>query len=173
MLSTLRSATQSIFAKILLLLLVASFAVWGVSGVFVAGAGNATVEFGKTSVSLLDHRLAYDLQVNNLSRQLGQRITREQARSFGIEVEAISAQRAGEMYPLLRTDDLQGAIWIPGDGKANPADLTMSLAKGARNRGVKIVEGLYADSLGPAGSGADTIEGMLLANAEKIVEALR
>jgi 4-methylaminobutanoate oxidase (formaldehyde-forming) len=64
------------------------------------------------------------------------------ARSFGIEVEAISAQRAGETYPLLRTDDLQGAIWIPGDGKANPADLTMSLAKGARNRGVKIVEGV-------------------------------
>ncbi len=64
------------------------------------------------------------------------------ARSFGIEVEAISAQRAGEMYPLLRTDDLQGAIWIPGDGKANPADLTMSLAKGARNCGVKIVEGV-------------------------------
>ncbi|MCA9822889.1 MAG: zinc ABC transporter substrate-binding protein, partial [Dehalococcoidia bacterium] len=43
----------------------------------------------------------------------------------------------------------------------------------AKDTGVKIVEGLYADSLGPAGSGADTIEGMLLANAEKIVEALR
>src|SRR3954451_15952477 len=39
------------------------------------------------------------------------------ARSFGVEVELISAQRAGELYPLLRTDDLQGAIWIPGDGK--------------------------------------------------------
>ena len=63
------------------------------------------------------------------------------ARSFGVEVEVISAQRAGELFPLLRIDDLQGAIWIPGDGKANPADLTMSLAKGARNRGVKIVEG--------------------------------
>lgn len=62
------------------------------------------------------------------------------ARSFGVEVEVIGAQRAGELYPLLRTDDLQGGLWIPGDGKANPADLTMSLAKGARNRGVKIVE---------------------------------
>ncbi len=62
------------------------------------------------------------------------------ARSFGVEVEVISAQRAGELYPLLRTKDLQGGLWIPGDGKANPADLTMSLAKGARNRGVKIVE---------------------------------
>ena len=32
----------------------------------------------------------------------------------------------------LRTDDLSGAVWIPGDGKANPTDLTQSLAKGAR-----------------------------------------
>ena len=62
------------------------------------------------------------------------------ARSFGVDVEIISPKRAGELYPILRTDDLQGAIWIPGDGKANPADLTMSLAKGARNRGVKVLE---------------------------------
>ena len=62
------------------------------------------------------------------------------ARSFGVEVEVISAQRAGELYPLLRTDDLHGGLWIPGDGKANPADLCMSLAKGARNRGVTVVE---------------------------------
>ena len=48
--------------------------------------------------------------------------------------------KAGELFPVLRTDDLAGAIWIPGDGKANPADLTMSLAKGARMRGVKIAE---------------------------------
>jgi 4-methylaminobutanoate oxidase (formaldehyde-forming) len=63
------------------------------------------------------------------------------ARSFGVECEEISPARAGDMFPPLRTDDLAGAIWIPGDGKANPADLTMSLAKGARNRGVKVVEG--------------------------------
>ena len=62
------------------------------------------------------------------------------AKSFGVEVEEISPQHAGELYPVMRTDDLQGAIWIPGDGKANPADLAMSLAKGARNGGVRIVE---------------------------------
>ena len=62
------------------------------------------------------------------------------ARSFGVEVEVIDAQRAGDLYPLLRTDDLHGGLWIPGDGKANPADLTMSLAKGARKRGVKVIE---------------------------------
>ena len=62
------------------------------------------------------------------------------ARSFGVECEEISPARAGELFAPLRTDDLAGAIWIPGDGKANPADLCMSLAKGARLRGVTIVE---------------------------------
>jgi glycine cleavage system aminomethyltransferase T/glycine/D-amino acid oxidase-like deaminating enzyme len=64
------------------------------------------------------------------------------ARSFGVECHLITPQEAGEKYPVMRTDDLQGAIWLPGDGKANPADLCMSLAKGARNRGVKMVEGV-------------------------------
>ncbi len=64
------------------------------------------------------------------------------ARSFGVEVQLITPKEAGDLYPVMRTDDLQGAIWIPGDGKANPADLCMSLAKGARNRGVRMVEGI-------------------------------
>ena len=64
------------------------------------------------------------------------------ARSFGIEVDVISPREAGDLWPPMRTDDLHGALWIPGDGKANPADLAMSLAKGARQRGVRIVEGV-------------------------------
>ncbi len=63
------------------------------------------------------------------------------ARSFGVEVQLITPREAGDRVPVMRTDDLHGAIWIPGDGKANPADLCMSLAKGARNRGVKVLEG--------------------------------
>jgi 4-methylaminobutanoate oxidase (formaldehyde-forming) len=62
------------------------------------------------------------------------------AKSFGIEFEFVSPAEAGKIYPLLRTDDLAGAVWIPGDGKANPTDLTQSLARGARMRGVRIVE---------------------------------
>ena len=64
------------------------------------------------------------------------------ARSFGVECHLISPGEVAERYPIMRTDDLQGGIWLPGDGKANPADLCMSLAKGARNRGVKIHEGI-------------------------------
>ncbi|MDB5874907.1 MAG: FAD-dependent oxidoreductase [Ramlibacter sp.] len=64
------------------------------------------------------------------------------ARSFGVECHEISPAQALERYPILRIDDLQGALWLPGDGKANPADLCMSLAKGARKRGVKVMEGV-------------------------------
>ena len=39
-----------------------------------------------------------------------------------------------ELWPVMRVDDLVGAIWLPGDGKVNPTDLTLALAKGARLR---------------------------------------
>jgi 4-methylaminobutanoate oxidase (formaldehyde-forming) len=65
------------------------------------------------------------------------------AASFGVEFEFVSPARAGEIAPILRIDDLTGAVWIPGDGKANPTDLTQSLARGARLRGARIVEGVH------------------------------
>jgi glycine cleavage system aminomethyltransferase T/glycine/D-amino acid oxidase-like deaminating enzyme len=64
------------------------------------------------------------------------------AKGFGVEFEYVSPGEAGTIAPILRTDDLSGAVWIPGDGKANPTDLTQSLAKGARSRGAAIVEGV-------------------------------
>src|SRR5512143_3667888 len=69
------------------------------------------------------------------------------AKSFGIEFEFISPAEAGRIAPILRTDDLAGAVWIPGDGKANPTDLTQSLAKGARTRGARIFEGVRVTSV--------------------------
>ncbi len=69
------------------------------------------------------------------------------ARSFGIDVELLAPREALAKWPLLRIDDLQGALWFPADGKANPADLAMSFAKGARNLGVKIYEGVRIESI--------------------------
>ena len=67
---------------------------------------------------------------------------RAMAASFGVECHEISPAQAADRFPGLRTDDLRAALWFPHDGKVNPADLCMSLAKGARNRGVKIREGV-------------------------------
>lgn len=64
------------------------------------------------------------------------------ARSQGVEVELLSPGEAGAMWPPMETGDLKGAIWLPGDGKANPTDLTQSLAKGARMGGARVIEGV-------------------------------
>lgn len=62
------------------------------------------------------------------------------ARAQGVEIEELSPQQAGEKWPLMRTDDLVGGVWLPGDGKANPADITQALARGARGGGARIRE---------------------------------
>jgi heterotetrameric sarcosine oxidase gamma subunit len=68
------------------------------------------------------------------------RRTAAAAASFGLSCEVLSPQRAGQLFPIMDTTGLAGAVWLPGDGKANPTDLTYALAKGARNGGVTIRE---------------------------------
>ncbi|MDE0881778.1 MAG: FAD-dependent oxidoreductase [Myxococcota bacterium] len=62
------------------------------------------------------------------------------ARSFGLPVELLSPSEAQALWPLMDASDLVGAAVLPTDGQANPSDVTMALAKGARQRGVRIVE---------------------------------
>lgn len=62
------------------------------------------------------------------------------AEGQGVAAELLTPAQAGEKWPIMRTDDLKGAVWLPGDGKANPADITQALAKGARDAGVRIFE---------------------------------
>ncbi|WP_373353914.1 FAD-dependent oxidoreductase [Pseudoroseicyclus sp. CXY001] len=52
--------------------------------------------------------------------------------------EFLSPKEIGERWPLVRTEDLKGALFHPQDGYINPADVTMAMAKGARQRGVAI-----------------------------------
>ena len=70
------------------------------------------------------------------------RRTAAAAEAFGLECDLLTPARAKDRYPLLHTDDLLGAIWLPGDGTANPTDVTNSLARGARNRGATIRQGV-------------------------------
>ncbi len=73
------------------------------------------------------------------------------AQAYQIECELISPARAGELYPIMDVADLTGAIWLPGDGKANPTDLTYALAKGARQRGVAVRERIRVTGVRVAG----------------------
>ncbi|MFK7901607.1 MAG: SurA N-terminal domain-containing protein [Nitratireductor sp.] len=84
MITMLRGAAGGWTAKIFLVLLAASFAVYGVSSSTFSGPGNSVISVGETEVDILDYRLAYANQTNALSRQLGTQITNEQAQLFGI-----------------------------------------------------------------------------------------
>ncbi|GAB1479888.1 FAD-dependent oxidoreductase [Paracoccaceae bacterium] len=64
------------------------------------------------------------------------------AKSFGMEMHLISPDEVKRMWPLMEVSDLVGASWLPTDGQASPADITQSLAKGARMHGAKIHEGV-------------------------------
>ena len=65
-------------------------------------------------------------------------------RRMGLEIHEITPPEMADLFPLARTDDLLAGFYVPGDGRVNPVDLTMSLARGARQRGVTIVEGVRA-----------------------------
>jgi len=84
------------------------------------------------------------------------------ARCFGLEVELLSPGQAQERWPLLSSEGLVGAVFLPKDGRTNPVDTTQALARGARNAGVRIIEDLKVTSIRTAGgrvSGVGTAQG--------------
>ncbi|MEO0387478.1 MAG: FAD-dependent oxidoreductase, partial [Pseudomonadota bacterium] len=60
------------------------------------------------------------------------------AETVGIPHEWLTPAEIKARWPLVRTEDLKGAIFHPTDGYINPADVTQAMAKGARQRGVDI-----------------------------------
>jgi glycine cleavage system aminomethyltransferase T/glycine/D-amino acid oxidase-like deaminating enzyme len=63
-------------------------------------------------------------------------------RFCGVDVHEISAAQVRELFPLARTDDILAGFYVEGDGRADPVDVTMALAKGARQQGARLVEGV-------------------------------
>ncbi|MCW5746389.1 MAG: GcvT family protein [Alphaproteobacteria bacterium] len=64
------------------------------------------------------------------------------ARHFGLDAHLLTPAEAKKAWPLLQVDDLVGGLFIPKDGQTNPVDTAMALARGARDGGARIVEGV-------------------------------
>jgi len=75
------------------------------------------------------------------------------AETVGIPFEWLAPAQIRERWPLVRTEDLKGAILHPTDGYINPADVTQAMAKGARQKGVEIVRKAQADGYEWVGDG--------------------
>ena len=62
------------------------------------------------------------------------------AKVFGVKSEILGPNEICALYPGLNSEGILGALHIEKDGQTNPIDTTMALAKGAQNRGAKIIE---------------------------------
>jgi len=95
------------------------------------------------------------------------------ASTVGVDIREIDMDELQEKVPLLRTDDLVGALFIPKDGQTSPVDTTMALVKGARQGGATIVEGVAVQRLlkdGDTCIGVETEDGHTV-EAETVVMA--
>ena len=60
------------------------------------------------------------------------------AKTFGLPLELITAAEAQALFPLMSTDGVLGAVYLPTDGWLDPSGLALALAAGARARGAQI-----------------------------------
>jgi 4-methylaminobutanoate oxidase (formaldehyde-forming) len=90
------------------------------------------------------------------------------ASCFGLEVRIMKPGEVAELWPLARTDDLVGAVFLPKDGQTNPVDTTQALAKGARQRGARIFENVKVQGIlieNGRAAGVRTAQGEIRADA--------
>ena len=62
------------------------------------------------------------------------------ARAFGVPVEELSPAEVKDRYPHINLDGVTGGVWLPTDGQADPANIALALARGARDRGAVVRE---------------------------------
>ncbi len=63
---------------------------------------------------------------------------------FGVDDTEVSPRELAQMWPLARTDDVLSAFYVADEGRADPVGVATSLAKGARQLGATVVEGVAA-----------------------------
>ncbi len=102
-----------------------------------AETGQATGYRVTGSISVADNPQRWEEILRGLSM----------AKTVGVDAYEISPAEALDHWPTLNMDDVVGAVYIPRDAQTSPVDTTLALAKGAKNLGVRIVEGVAVTSL--------------------------
>ncbi len=92
------------------------------------GVATGMRQVGSVSAALTDERL------EELYRSAAM------ARAFGVPVEELSPTEVKERYEHINLDGVKGGVWLPTDGQADPANIALALAKGARQGGAIVKE---------------------------------
>jgi sarcosine dehydrogenase len=69
------------------------------------------------------------------------------AKSFGLDMHLLTPEEARNLWPIMQVDDVVGAAFLPSDGQVSPSDVTMALARGARQNGVAIAENVSVNGI--------------------------
>ena len=69
------------------------------------------------------------------------------ARAFDVLIDEISPSEVKDRYPHLNVEDVTGAVYLEKDGQGDPANIALALAKGARQNGATIIEGVKVTSI--------------------------
>ncbi|EDP62256.1 FAD dependent oxidoreductase/aminomethyl transferase [alpha proteobacterium BAL199] len=69
------------------------------------------------------------------------------AGTFGLEAHVLTPAECLDRYPLLSPDGIVGGVFLPTDGQADPANIALGLAKGARQRGATILENVKVTAI--------------------------
>jgi len=139
---------------------IASGTTWHAAGLVRSNIGSATLtRIAKEAQPLFSELEAATGQItgfkqngslgiaNNTARWEEHRRAYSFAHAMGVEAHLIDAREAGRHWPFLETSDLLGALWYPHDGQVNPLDFAQALAKGARQNGVQIIEGVKVTAI--------------------------
>ena len=89
------------------------------------------------------------------------------AKVHGVDIHLLSPSELRDKIDLFNLDDVVGGVWIPRDGKGDPSNIAMSLAKGARNNGVKIFEDVKVTAISKNKgrvTGVETTQGLITAD---------
>ena len=158
---------------------------WHAAGLIVAGLLKSEAECAiythgrdlyaqleeETGIATGFRRVGYLQIATNQERLHEMRRVAAFMRRFGINCHEVSVREAQDMFPIGDLSDVVGAFYIPEDGRANPVDLTMSLAKGARMGGAQIFDGVRVTEIiakNGTATGVRTAEGQTVM-AENVV----
>ncbi len=126
---------------------------WHAAGLIVSGlAGDTDIHMAKYTRDLYERlgeetgqdtgfkAVGYMQIASNPERLNSLRRRADYCRGHGVSMEEISAAEIKKMWPLFDTDDILAGFYTAEDGRTNPVDTTVALAKGARMGGARILE---------------------------------
>ncbi len=79
-------------------------------------------------------------------------------RSLGFNIELVGPEKVAQLHPFYNLDGVLGALHTPDDGHVDPTNVTMAMAAGARQKGVRIFRNCRATNITQAENGEWVVE---------------